>query len=132
MAVRMESVERFSNALKYAKWQFVHQYNKARKRRGTVWQERFKSLVIEDEAYLRACGIYIENNPVEIGLVSDSSEWKYSSARYHELGEKDELVDEYHFDGSLPTIPADTRQFFEKGIGIGGSYFQIYRKDDIG
>ena len=61
---------------------------------GHVWQDRFKSLVIETDEYLIACGKYIEMNPVRAGLAVDPKDWTWSSYKYYAFGEKDPLVDE--------------------------------------
>jgi putative transposase len=46
---------------------------------GHVWQGRYKSLPILTDAYLSACGDYIEMNPVRAGLVNRPEAWPYSS-----------------------------------------------------
>ena len=126
LAAGMEELAKFSAAMKWLKWQYTAGYNKAKKRRGTVWQERFRSLVIEDERYLRACGLYIEHNPVEAGLVKRAAEWPHSSSRCYEKGENDALVDRYEWGGVLPEIEGEARRFFERGSSIGSSLFRLY------
>ena len=39
-----------------------------------------KSLLIEGERYLFACGQYIENNPVKAKMVKKANDWLYSSS----------------------------------------------------
>jgi REP element-mobilizing transposase RayT len=46
-----------------------------------VWEYRFDSFVIMNEDALRQKINYIHNNPVKAGLVTEPSEWPYSSAR---------------------------------------------------
>jgi len=131
LAVRIGSLAGFSDGLKWVKWQFTQAYNRKRRRRGTVWQGRFQSLLIEDTRYLRACGQYIEENPVQAGLVKDATAWPYSSSRYYQCGTSDGLIDDYQWDGSLPEPPGDKESFFEKGVGIGAPLFQIHLKEDL-
>ena len=45
-----------------------------------VWEYRFDSFVITNEDTLRQKIEYIHNNPVKAGLVSEPTEWRYSSA----------------------------------------------------
>jgi putative transposase len=45
-----------------------------------------------DEMYLRHAVRYVELNPVEAGLVSDPSEYRWSSAAAHLKGQDDALV----------------------------------------
>ncbi len=44
------------------------------------WTERFDDLIIVSEHQFKVKLEYIHNNPVKAGLVSSSSDWKYSSA----------------------------------------------------
>ena len=56
-------------------------YNWKYSRVGHVFQDRFKSEVIEDQRYLLAVIRYIHNNPVKAGLVENPSNYPWSSFR---------------------------------------------------
>jgi putative transposase len=58
---------------------------------GHLWQGRFSSFVMDDR-YLLAAARYIELNPVHARLVSQASDYPWSSARAHLLGRDDGLV----------------------------------------
>jgi len=45
---------------------------------GFLYQNRFKSLLIEKESYLMECARYIERNPLRAKLVSDIFAWSWS------------------------------------------------------
>jgi putative transposase len=47
---------------------------------GSIYQGRYKSIPIEDEIILGTICDYVELNPVRANLVSNSDEWKWSSA----------------------------------------------------
>lgn len=131
LAVGLGAAEEFSKAMKWLKRQYTLYYNKACKRRGAVWQGRFSSLVIEDARYLRACGVYIEDNPVKAGLVRRADEWGYSSARYYHARQPDELVDPYEWDGGAAEIDADQEQFFERGSAVGSPIFRLQAREAV-
>ena len=59
---------------------------------GHVWQGRFKSLPIENDAYLFACGNYIEMNPVRAKLVGLAEYWRWSSYTHYACGEENNLL----------------------------------------
>lgn len=61
-------------ATRYAMW-FNHKY----KRCGYLFQDRFKSEVIEEESYLLQCFRYILQNPVKAGLCAKASLYTWSS-----------------------------------------------------
>lgn len=50
-------------------------------RSGTLWEGRYKSSVVQTEAYLLNCCLYIELNPVRAGMVSRPDDYRWSSYR---------------------------------------------------
>ena len=71
---------------------YVRHFNTRHNRSGTLWEGRYKSSLVDSEAYLLTCMAYIDLNPVRAG-VSDSAEaFNWSSYR-HLTGQKiDKLV----------------------------------------
>ena len=75
LLARMGDVSLFMKELKQ---RFSIWYNKSHKRYGTLWAERFKSVLIEDAAAcLRTVAAYIDLNPVRAGLVKDPKDYRY-------------------------------------------------------
>jgi len=72
---------------------FFH-YRKKHSYIGHLWQDRFKSKLIEEDAYLIQCGKYIELNPVRGGIVKAPQDYLYSSYNHYALGIRDGLVDD--------------------------------------
>ena len=124
-------IKKFSSALQWLKHQYTVSYNHRHKRTGPLWRERFKSLVVEDEAYLSACGLYVEENPVKAGLVSKSEDWPHSSAAYYLSGRTDALIDPYEFDGSLEKLPSIREAMFTQGSGIGSELFLLHLEEGV-
>ncbi len=60
---------------------------------GYLWQDRFKSFVIQEGVYLLECGRYIELNPVRAGIVKEPNEYPWTSYRYYAFGERNTLLD---------------------------------------
>ncbi len=54
--------------------------NHALGRQGVLWQREYFDRYIRDEIHLRAVTDYIENNPVQAGLVKTAGEWRFGSA----------------------------------------------------
>ena len=72
---RMGNISEFEKILKQG---FTTWYNKQRRRRGTLWMERFKSVLVEDS--LDARGIlatYIDLNPVRAEMVEDPKNYRH-------------------------------------------------------
>jgi hypothetical protein len=57
-------------------------FNKKHKRVGHLWQGRFKSWYVTDEAYLYTLMCYIEQNPLKANIVQDIAAYPYSSYHY--------------------------------------------------
>lgn len=53
--------------------------NRLEGRSGTLWESRYKSSVVQSEAYLLACCRYIELNPVRARMVTDAADYPWSS-----------------------------------------------------
>ena len=50
-------------------------------RSGAFWQTEYWDRFIRDEAHFTAVETYIDQNPVEAGLVTQARLWPYGSAR---------------------------------------------------
>jgi REP element-mobilizing transposase RayT len=53
-------------------------FNKHHGRRGTLWMDRFKSVLVEDGEALRTMALYIDLNPVRAGLVEDPKDYRWT------------------------------------------------------
>lgn len=60
---------------------FSMYFNKSYNHFGPVFQNRFKSILIENNSYFQRLSQYIYHNPVKEGLVKDPLDYKYSSIR---------------------------------------------------
>jgi putative transposase len=70
-------------------------FNRKKGKVGHLWQDRYKSGVIERDTYLLECGRYIERNPVRAGLVKDPRDYPWSSYRVYGYGKGDGLTDRH-------------------------------------
>jgi len=74
-----EGKESFSVTMKRISSSYVYWYNWKYKRCGHLFQERYKSEVVEDDEYLLTVLRYIHQNPVKAGIEKDIAEYKWSS-----------------------------------------------------
>ncbi len=58
---------------------FTQWFNKKHARTGRLWEDRFKSVIVEDGAAARTISAYIDLNPVRAGMVADPAEYCWSS-----------------------------------------------------
>ena len=66
---------------------YVQYFNREYSRTGTLWNGRYKPILVDDERHWLTCLRYIERNPVEAGMVRDPGEYPWSSYRTHAFGE---------------------------------------------
>jgi len=73
---RMWDVSLFMKSLKQ---RFTQWHNRKNGRRGTLWEQRYKSVVVEASGTgLGAVAAYIDLNPVRAGLVKDPQDYHWS------------------------------------------------------
>ena len=71
---------------------YVRYFNKRHDRSGTLWEGRYKSSLVDSEAYLLTCMAYIDLNPVRAGAADSPEAFNWSSYK-HLSGQKiDKLV----------------------------------------
>ncbi len=81
---------------------YAQYFHRSLKQSGHLWQGRFYSCPL-DENHLIQAARYVECNPVRASLVSQATDWPWSSARAHSWGEPNALLDGSHWP------PADLR-----------------------
>ena len=72
---RMHDLSEF---MKGVMQRFTQWYNGKHKRSGTLWERRFKSVIVEDGLAARTMAAYIDLNPVRAGMVADPAEYRWS------------------------------------------------------
>ena len=89
---RMGDLPMFMRSIKqrFSRW-----YNKQHKRKGTLWEDRYKSVVIESEGTgtlghaARVVAAYIDLNPVRAGMIEDPKDYSWCGYARAVVGEKD-------------------------------------------
>jgi len=71
---RMHDISEFMKTLKH---RFSFWYNRMHDRKGTLWSERFKSVLVEGGNALRTVASYIEMNAVRAGVVDDPASYGF-------------------------------------------------------
>ena len=73
---RMHDLSEFMKGLKQ---RFTQWYNGAHGRRGTLWEGRFKSVLVEDGYAARVMSAYIDLNPVRADMVDRPEDYRWCS-----------------------------------------------------
>jgi len=62
-----------------SEFSWLFNINRPYKRRGALWQDRFKCQLIQSDVYLWACVKYIEMNPVRARICENAGDYAHSS-----------------------------------------------------
>jgi len=81
-----------SDAMHFVGTTYVGYFNRRYARTGRLFEGPFRSSVIDTDTYWFTCMRYVELNPVRAGLVSDPSEYRWSSYSANALGVHSQLV----------------------------------------
>ena len=73
---RMHDLGEFMKGLlqRYTQW-----HNRRHSRTGRLWEDRFKSVIVEDGVAAKTMAAYIDLNPVRAGMVKDPADYRWSS-----------------------------------------------------
>jgi len=75
-AWRMHDLSQFMQGFlqRYTQW-----HNRKTKRKGHLWEDRFKSVIVEDGVASKTMAAYIDLNPVRAGMVKNPEDYRWSS-----------------------------------------------------
>jgi REP element-mobilizing transposase RayT len=73
---RMHDLSEFMKGFmqRYTQW-----HNRTHKRSGHLWEDRFKSVIVEDGVAAKTMAAYIDLNPVRAGMVKNPEDYRWSS-----------------------------------------------------
>lgn len=71
---------------------YVSTFNARHRRTGTLWEGRYKSCLVDSDAYVLRCYRYIELNPVRAAMVATPDAHRWSSYHANAHGAADPIV----------------------------------------
>ncbi len=93
-------------------------YRRRHRYSGHLWQGRFKSVLVDRDNQLLACGRFVELNPIRANLVKQAGDYAWSSYRVYAEGLSYPLVTLNPFYETLGATPKERqiryRQFIEE------------------
>jgi putative transposase len=108
-----QSISRILQSLTIAHtWRYHRRHHTV----GHVWQGRFKSPVVQGDEHLLTVLRYIEANPLRAGMVSDLSEYRWSSYQSHGLGRPDHLLSPMPELDALGRSPSERRARWRRKV----------------
>ncbi|MFZ6862949.1 transposase [Undibacterium sp. Ji67W] len=114
-----------SRMMQYIGRYYVPYFNRKYQRSGSLWQGRFKATVIQAETYFLPCSVYMETNPVRSGLVSDATDYPWSSYQHHIGQRADMLVSDHPIFWALGNTPFQREANYKEMIAASLSKKEI-------
>lgn len=123
---RMGDVSGFMKALKQ---EFTQWFNRRHQRQGTLWESRFKSVLLNgcDGEALATLAAYIDLNPVRAGLVQDPKDYRwcsYAQARAGKvlarLGLKQVMDTQGAVLNRQPVVPSRALELYAQWMALSG------------
>ena len=70
-----------SRAMQWFGVTYTNRFNAINSRIGHLFQGRFKSMLVQNDAYLMRLSLYIHRNPLRAGIVNRLADYRWSSYR---------------------------------------------------
>ena len=94
---------------------YARYFNVKHKRKGPLWQNRFKNVLVGSDEQLYHFTRYVHLNPVTANLVSKPEQWMFSSyLEYMNRGSKNQKV--CYFEDILDIRPSEYKRFVEDQV----------------
>jgi REP element-mobilizing transposase RayT len=109
--------------MKELKQHFSRGYNARHERYGTLWAERFRSVVVEDQpGAVRTVAGYIDLNPVRAGVVADPKDYRWCGYAEAVAGGQEARagIQSFHGSADWAEVAAEYRRALLLGAGTAG------------
>ena len=136
LAFRQSIWERFydvSEFMKLLKQRYTQWHNRRHQRKGTLWEERFKSVLVDGAGQILATmAAYIDLNPVRAGLVKDPKDYRWCSYGEAMAGKKraklgiQRIAEALHGRDETPT---SSMEIYRKKLALDGMQNEGTRED---
>lgn len=136
MIINAPEGKNLSAAMKRLNVTYTRYYRKKYGGVGHLFQDRFKSFLIQSGKYMLECGKYVELNPVRAGIAARPEEYKWSSYPVYINRRGSDLVDldpEYLGLHEKESERIETyREYVETGIGERRSVERFFKEGVYG
>jgi len=93
---------------------YVQYVNHRYKRSGTLWRGRYKSSLIDSDAYLLTCYRYVELRPLYLGLADSLGDYVWSSFNHHANDMESDVITDHRLYMALGETPRERAQEYRK------------------
>lgn len=98
---------------------YVRYFNDTQGRSGTLWEGRYKSALVQANPYLLTCMVYLDLNPVRVGMVSQALDYRWSSHSHYVGAHSDRLITPHALFWQLGNTPFAREQAYRELVAAG-------------
>lgn len=106
---------------------YVPHLNRKTARGGSLWDRRYRSTLIDADAFLLASMRHIERLPVAEGLVASPGEWQWSSLPHHVGSEQQRFIHDHARYWALSDTPFERQATYRALVDGDGDDFLVDR-----
>jgi REP element-mobilizing transposase RayT len=135
------TTENLPQAIQYLNDKYAKNFNKKYSRSGHLWQGRYKSYALYDDAHFWIVAKYIERNPLKANMVKNIQEYHYHSfyqwknkAKYYDLLEESKIFDmtlkeyEEYLSSDMQSDAIDIVYQSPKLVKVDGKYKSLQKR----
>ena len=104
---------------------YVRYFNDLQGRSGTLWEGRYRSTIVQTDAYLLPCMAYMDLNPVRAGEVADAGDFAWSSYGHYAGLRTDKLIYPHPLYWSLGNTPFGREAAYAEMVHVGVTAGQL-------
>ncbi|OGW84765.1 MAG: hypothetical protein A2987_06090 [Omnitrophica bacterium RIFCSPLOWO2_01_FULL_45_10] len=128
LLLRVDKGEELPRIMQGINQSYATHYKRTYNLIGNLFQGRYKSVFIDSDEYLLECGRYIERNPLRAGIVSNLSDYYFSSYNFYANGKKDDIVTPNPCYLALSNDPEERMKLYKEYISQKRPYETIIDK----
>lgn len=127
--IKIHCGKELSRAMQGIFQSFRFYYRKKYQYTGYLFQGRYKSKIIDKDAYLLECARYIERNPVRANVVKDPAQYKWTSYLVYARGQKSDIITENPMYTAIGNNDAERRRSYQEYVLADRIYEHIIDKE---
>jgi putative transposase len=121
-----------SRIMQYLNTSYTVYYNRKRAQAGHLFQGRYKSIIVEQDAYYSELTRYIHLNPVRAKMVKKPADYPWSSYNVYLKGKGTACIDIDHVKQRLSMPLSRYREFVESGYDQPDPFKAVYAGSMLG
>lgn len=118
LLVTPQAADGLSRAMQTLGRRYVSAFNRRHARTGTIWEGRYRAVLVDAAAYFHTLLCYVEQHPTRAALVENPADHPWSSAGHHLGLRRDPLVSEHPGYWALGNTPFERERVHRDALAF--------------